>query len=411
MPVELDTTDDLEVRPEASNILSKPQAPKDLEFDLTAFKTKQAFGALLVPLFPFGEWEHPWYGMMNFDETVANLAIANFHKQTCAYDPALFIGHNNIGARAAVGFLENVLIHDSCLWGLYAAVCPQTYLDVKQQRYRYSSMEIDMDYYHPRKRQNFGPTLIGCALTNEPFLTEMPDVKAFSLGVENSTRRSFAMNLDSCMTYDFANVKPSVLPVPEQLPLVPEDTLVNLSTSMQTEITETSNTPDSQNTLQQPVPEQLAPTAISTAKASNTNDVAFAAMAAELAELKVRNREFEQLMLANKAELERIVEAQKVERQERRLSILNASTLSTAAKSAYLTALKAPGLAEETADELISQVKALSVEEERTYLQQHGTDTPTGAGDVNAPTATSPETPAPFAYENYLKQLQQTLSK
>jgi hypothetical protein len=395
MQESLATLDELDLEseePETKPIAYvKPQAPTALNVDFSTFKTKQAFGALLVPHFPFGTWEHPWYGEMVFDEAVAKTAIANFELGVCAYDPGLFVGHVNIGARPAVGFLEKMLIHDNCLWGLYAAVDEKTYMAVKRQQYRYSSMEIDMNYHNPRTRKDYGPTIVGCALTNEPFLTEMPDVRAFSLGREESNRRSFSVMLGSDLAIEIPTIEVPELPEVFSKPIdMPEENQTPVAV-----------TPE-------PTPEPVLatlPQASLTQSLSSTStiEVTIKALAAELAEVKAENKELKNKMLSITDEHDKLVEQQKRERQERRLSIVSQAALSVGAKTAFETALKAPGLGEEAADELIAQVKALSVEEERTYLQQHGTETP--AAD-SAPVATSPEPTKQFAYAKYLEQCQ-----
>ena len=132
---------------------------------------------LRVPIAVLGTWEHPEYGSISFTtEDFADM-IRNFNANVTGYEPPLFYGHpinrDTMEGAPAVAFLDRLYQIGDTLFGEFDAK-PDAYYQVAEDYFRYSSAEIIRNAVSKENGESLGTLLVGCALTNRPFLTRMP---------------------------------------------------------------------------------------------------------------------------------------------------------------------------------------------------------------------------------------------
>jgi hypothetical protein len=79
---------------------------------------------------------------------------------------------------AAEGFMENMYQEGDVLFGDFAFVDEDTYVDVHKGKFRYASAEFVSEAKSKETGEPLGLTVTGVALTNRPYLTNMPRVEA-----------------------------------------------------------------------------------------------------------------------------------------------------------------------------------------------------------------------------------------
>jgi hypothetical protein len=157
--------------------------------DFLAFEdTENNKMMLKIPAGRLGEWVHPEYGMVEFTQQKFDEAIDNFNAGVVGYEPTLNVGHfvevQSFGSAPTEGICCEVYQEGDILYADYECLNPTVYADVLTQRYRRSSSELVMDYVDRTNGRSVGMALVGMALTNRPFITDMPTVTVFS---ENTT--------------------------------------------------------------------------------------------------------------------------------------------------------------------------------------------------------------------------------
>lgn len=140
---------------------------------------------LKIPVGRIGEWKHPRYGLIKMSQQTFDQMIANFAAKTIGRDPFVRIGHDKAddqtygSAKAERGIKELVQEGDF----LYAFADP-TNVDVAQlvrsKQYCYTSPEYQDNYKSKEDGSFKGAVLEALALTNEPFLTCLPEARLLS---------------------------------------------------------------------------------------------------------------------------------------------------------------------------------------------------------------------------------------
>lgn len=354
------------------------------KFNLTNPNTPNALGYLMVPIATLGEWKHELYGDVVFNQTDFDQIVQNFNSRVTGYEPPLYLGHatdvNTWGDRPAVAFLESLAQKDDVLWGFYSVVDADVYLDVKQGKYRYSSAEIVRGYKNSKTNEDVGVLLHACALTNTPFLTDMPRVRAFAQQAADQTCTqkfmafSFPLTIDSC-TRD--SVEYAAATIDFQSNEVPPNPLNPSMSETPVTPTEQLSVPTAESALNQVL------------EATNR------ALEAELSQIKAQL----QTVLQENAGFKQAFAAQK---QEQRLAVLTKANLSSAAKEAFSLALSAPNLEDAAADQIVAAIEKMSATEADTYLSQQGS---TVTPEVVAEQVTHEKEAhikQNFAYQSYL---------
>lgn len=163
---------------------------------------------LKVPIAVLGEWFHPEYGQVKFDQTDFDSMLKNWDGNVVGYEPPLFLGHpidnTTVEGAPSVAFLERLYQESDTLYGLYDPVDDKAYQEAAKGAYRYSSAEVSRNAVNKKTGQPIGTVLRGAALTNRPFLTGMPRVEAvtqqFSESVENNLTILFPLTTEKEMT-------------------------------------------------------------------------------------------------------------------------------------------------------------------------------------------------------------------
>lgn len=139
---------------------------------------------LKVPVARLGSWKNPIYGEVTFDQDTFDSFIENFTAKITGYEPPLFLGHpmdvDSAEGHPAAGFLEELVQEGDILWAIADDVDDATYDLVRDGRYRYASAEMLTNGTNKDDGSSVGPLLIGLALTNRPFVPNLPRVEALA---------------------------------------------------------------------------------------------------------------------------------------------------------------------------------------------------------------------------------------
>jgi len=135
---------------------------------------------LKIPFFRIGAWKHPLYGDIEGTQSKFNCFINNFKNNVLQQKPFVRIGHLKDRSDTVNKTDIKAIVKDMVQEGdtLYAVCEPQS-SDIenliKYKQYRYASAEYVENYFDKSTGKNVGAVLKGIGLTNEPFLTHLPD--------------------------------------------------------------------------------------------------------------------------------------------------------------------------------------------------------------------------------------------
>ncbi|SHJ60117.1 phage protease [Desulfofundulus thermosubterraneus] len=140
---------------------------------------------LRIPFFRLGRWRHPQYGEIVGTQELFNAMIRNFKRNVLGRPPFVRIGHDRETAPTFGGAPAMAWVHDLIQDGdvLYALAYPtgeEIVEAVRNKKYRFASAEYDPNYVDKETGTKVGPVLMAIALTNEPFLTRLPDTVVLS---------------------------------------------------------------------------------------------------------------------------------------------------------------------------------------------------------------------------------------
>lgn len=140
---------------------------------------------LKIPFFRLGQWKHPTYGLLEGTQEKFNSFIANFKSNAAGRPPYIRLGHSKddaptFGDAAAEAWVTDIIQEDEVLYALATATSDEIVKAIKDKRYRFASAEYTEDYVNKETGVNAGPTLLAIGLTNEPFLTRLPDTVALA---------------------------------------------------------------------------------------------------------------------------------------------------------------------------------------------------------------------------------------
>ncbi|MFB6282855.1 MAG: phage protease [Halobacteria archaeon] len=154
-----------------------------------------------LPIAKKGEWKHPLYGDVEFSDQELAQIKENIESNVLGWEPPVFYGHPERGGAAAEGFLADVEQNEDTLYGIWN-VNQDAYQEIQNGRYRYSSSEFMPDYQDKTTGESVGTVLTGMALTNQPFIPNLPrnlplseEEYLFSMEVDTHPKQ-FAQELD-----------------------------------------------------------------------------------------------------------------------------------------------------------------------------------------------------------------------
>lgn len=161
---------------------------------------------LKVPVAKLGEWPHPLYGKVSFTQQDFDEMQQNFADNVLGFEPPLFLGHPNdtitMEGAPAEAFLEFLSQEDDVFFGNYEVVNEKTHTDVDKGVFRYSSAEVIRNHTSKKSGKNVGTVLFGHALTNRPFIPDMPRVQALADSTASDSKGSQRIYVPICLSQE-----------------------------------------------------------------------------------------------------------------------------------------------------------------------------------------------------------------
>lgn len=135
---------------------------------------------LRIPFFRLGKWKHPLYGELHITQDTFNQMLANFKSNVLGRPPFIRIGHDKgngttFGYAPAEGWVTDLKQEGDILFGEVDPTSKEAEENIRTKRYRFSSAEYNPDGVDRETGKKVGALLSAIALTNEPFLTKLPE--------------------------------------------------------------------------------------------------------------------------------------------------------------------------------------------------------------------------------------------
>lgn len=135
-----------------------------------------------IPVGRIGKWKHPRYGPIEMSQRTFDEMIRNFRSKAIGRDPFIRIGHDKaddptFGGAKAEGWITDLVQEGDVLYALADPTNPDVAEMVRSKKYRYSSPEYQENYIDKETGSNVGTVLLALSLTNEPFLTRLPEAR------------------------------------------------------------------------------------------------------------------------------------------------------------------------------------------------------------------------------------------
>ncbi len=135
---------------------------------------------LKIPFFRIGKWKHPKYGTISGTQEKFNQLTENFKKKVLGREPFIRIGHDKGNSQAfgdaeAKAWVKDIVQEGDVIYALAEPADPQVEKLIREKRYRFASAEYEDNYFDKETGKNVGTVLSAIALTNEPFLTRLPE--------------------------------------------------------------------------------------------------------------------------------------------------------------------------------------------------------------------------------------------
>lgn len=145
-------------------------------------------GMLKIPFFRLGVWRHPQYGELKIDQPMMDKMMANFKAGLPGSPPFVRLGHDKDAAEAkatfgdvkSLGWIKELLQEGSVLCALADPTDPRVAEWIRTKQYRFASAEFEPNHISRETGQPVGPVLTAIGLTNEPFLTRLPEAVALA---------------------------------------------------------------------------------------------------------------------------------------------------------------------------------------------------------------------------------------
>jgi hypothetical protein len=310
---------------------------------------------LKVPVAKLGEWPHPTYGTVKFDQNDFDQIQTNHLNNVLGFEPPLFLGHPTDYFAAegapAEAFLNELSQEEDVLFGTYEVVEEETYMDVVKGKFRYASAEIFREHKSKKSGEVVGTVLFGHALTNRPFVPDMPRVEALSETAAVNPQHFFVT-----LSLQDNSMPTNSQSLPDQSAPIAAKSQENLSTESKVP----SNNTESQNTQ--------------VFSSAPTTGIENASEARLLATINALKTDFEQKLSDVRADAEAArAELRNIKRAEK-LSIINALPLPAEIKEEYSTAITDGtfGVAEE---QVLASLVKLSQTFSSALTTQTGVDT------------------------------------
>lgn len=321
-----------------------------------------------VPLAVLGSWKHSVYGDLDFTQQDFDDMLSNVSSKVIGYEPPLFLGHkqntpDTVEGHPAEAFLETLAQEEDILYGTFEVVNDETYASVEKGQFRYASGEFLRNYTTKQTGEKVGTALVGCALTNRPFLTGLPRVTVLS--EKNHVSTVLNLTEPNTMTTE-----------PIQTPAVTSIDSQELSEFKKTILSEFQSVKEKYSETTDDLKQQL-----SDAKTAGDS------IKQELTDTKQNLADITSERDLLKQKVEEVEKEKKEASVAVKLSELNALVLPVEVREKYSDLIKSGALGENESV-ILDSLKALSSTTEAAVTTQVGTETATHA--LNDPTISDP---------------------
>lgn len=143
---------------------------------------------------PYGEYQHPVYGKINFNQDVATQAAENVNNKVRGTDLDIDYDHKQYGGEAA-GWVKHAEARTD---GLYLTVewTKKAAKLIKDKAYRYFSPEFSDEWEHPKTKVKHKNVLFGGGITNRPFLKDILPLNMSELFEEQTNQHQEGNGMD-----------------------------------------------------------------------------------------------------------------------------------------------------------------------------------------------------------------------
>lgn len=161
------------------------------------------------PILKLGEWRRG-SRVAKFTQEDFDQIVLQFNKQTLGFEPPLFLGHPSdyfaSEGAPAVGFLLMLHQRGDVLWGDFEVVSDSAFTAVQNGQYRYASAELIRNTTNPNTGEPVPILLVGHALTNRPFIPDLPRNEA----VEHPFVHTYSFKDDPMAEKPTEEMKPTI---------------------------------------------------------------------------------------------------------------------------------------------------------------------------------------------------------
>lgn len=150
---------------------------------------------LRIPVARKGTFVHPRYGTVDFNQRDFDEMRENFTSNEAGFRPYLRYGHamfpEAADAEPAVAYLETLEQEGDVLWGIYDPINDEVVEQVEKGAYVGASAELKRYAMSKRDGRPIGTLLTAHALTNAPFVPDLPRNEVLSDAAAGAARDPF----------------------------------------------------------------------------------------------------------------------------------------------------------------------------------------------------------------------------
>jgi hypothetical protein len=144
------------------------------------FEGEESSGVIDVEMLRVGNFEHSTHGTLEITDDLLNSMVNNFNKDVLGREVSFDWNHE---AKKASGWLREVRVDNGYLIGTME-LTKSGKESIEGKEYGYFSIEYSSDYEDAETGDTYGPTIMGGALTNRPFISKLKKIE-FSLDNED----------------------------------------------------------------------------------------------------------------------------------------------------------------------------------------------------------------------------------
>lgn len=135
--------------------------------------TDSLTGDILIPAARVADLWHPWYGVLNLDDDLFDSFIDNWETKVAGRELSVDIDHGRGGfGTAAMAWVNDVFLDKKTF--MMQAEPTSIGRENLGSVFQYASIEYQDNFVDPETDVSYGPTLLGLAATNKPFVRGNP---------------------------------------------------------------------------------------------------------------------------------------------------------------------------------------------------------------------------------------------